>query len=176
MCPRLSLRPRKDKIRLLGFTRYTHARLATLRSSAMLGPSYPNTNARCAVMMISYLPVLIVHYPLGGRRTCRTLACGLEKEGLKEEIAGERGPWRASRAAQPNIFLSSFLIVPPAELWFTYINRVRTLLRAAATVAAVPSVCTQELAGPQIRIARQRPIDPQILHACVRVIAIAPDC
>ena len=45
-------------------------------------------------------------------------------EGLKEEIAGERGPWRASRAAQPNIFLSSFLIVPPAELSFTHTKGV----------------------------------------------------
>ena len=44
--------------------------------------------------------------------------------GLNEEIAGERGPWRASRAAQPNIFLASFLIVPSAELWFTYIKGV----------------------------------------------------
>ena len=45
-------------------------------------------------------------------------------EGLKEEIAGERGPRRASRAAQPNIFWPSFLIVPPAVLWFTYIKGV----------------------------------------------------
>ena len=45
-------------------------------------------------------------------------------EGLKEEIAGERGPWRACRAAHANIFLPSFLIVPPAVLWFTYIKGV----------------------------------------------------
>ena len=45
-------------------------------------------------------------------------------EGLKEEIAGERGAWRASRSRQPNIFFSSFLIVPRAELWFTYTKRV----------------------------------------------------
>ena len=45
-------------------------------------------------------------------------------EGLKEEIAGERGPWRACRAAHANIFLPSFLIVPPAVLWFTYTKRV----------------------------------------------------
>ena len=38
-------------------------------------------------------------------------------EDLKEEIAGERGTWRASRSAQPNIFFASFLIVPPAEAY-----------------------------------------------------------
>ena len=56
-------------------------------------------------------------------------------EGLKEEIAGERGPWRASRAAQPNIFLSSFLIVPPAELSFTHIKGVRSVLAFLACLA-----------------------------------------
>ena len=29
-------------------------------------------------------------------------------EGLKEEIAGERRPWRASRAAQPNIVVVNY--------------------------------------------------------------------
>ena len=41
------------------------------------------------------------------------------------------------------------------------------------TVPAVP--CAHEVV-PALRIARQRPTDPQILHVCVRVIAIAPDC
>ena len=49
-------------------------------------------------------------------------------EGLKEEIAGERGPWRASRATQPNILWSSFLIVPAAGLWFTHTKRVADFL------------------------------------------------
>ena len=37
------------------------------------------------------------------------------------------------------------------------------------------TLCAHE-AVPALRIARQRPIDPQILHVCVRVIAIAHDC
>ena len=73
-------------------------------------------------------------------------------EGLKEEIAGERGPWRASRAAQPNIFLSSFLIVPPAELSFTHTKRV------AARSAFFPSGKFVHVSGPRFSPSRYRPL------------------
>ena len=43
-------------------------------------------------------------------------------EGLKEEIAGERGPWRASRAAHANIFFSDS--VASAVRWITPIKGV----------------------------------------------------
>ena len=39
----------RDRIRLLGFTRYT---TSTLRSSTMLDPSHVDTKVRCTVMMI----------------------------------------------------------------------------------------------------------------------------
>ena len=41
--------------------------------------------------------------------------------GLREDIAGEREPRQASHVAHANMFWSSFLIVTPPGLWFTYI-------------------------------------------------------
>ena len=46
-------------------------------------------------------------------------------EGLKEEIdSGERGPWRASHAAHEKMLWSTFSLIPPALIWFTYIKGV----------------------------------------------------
>ena len=41
--------------------------------------------------------------------------------GLTEDIAGGREPRQASHVAHANVFWSSFLIVTPPGLWFTYI-------------------------------------------------------
>ena len=45
-------------------------------------------------------------------------------EGLKEEIAGERGPRRPSQRRYDEKLWESFRLVPPAVLWFTYIKGV----------------------------------------------------
>ena len=43
-------------------------------------------------------------------------------EGLKEEIAGERGPRRPSQRRYDQKLSESFRAIPPAVLWFTYIK------------------------------------------------------
>eukprot|EP00964_Phaeocystis_antarctica_P065723 scaffold39689_cov36-Phaeocystis_antarctica.AAC.2 len=45
-------------------------------------------------------------------------------EGLKEEIAGERGPRRTSQRPHDEKLWESFRSIPPAVLWFTYIKGV----------------------------------------------------
>ena len=45
-------------------------------------------------------------------------------EGLKKEIAGERGPRRPSQRRYDEKLWESFRSIPPAVLWFTYIKGV----------------------------------------------------
>ena len=83
----------EDKIRLLGFTRYT---ASTLRSSAMLGPSHPDTKVRC-----SYLSISIA----SAKRARHTARLIIQSQSLFRSLALHAAAARHTAVAVPPILV-----------------------------------------------------------------------